>query len=128
MTGIVSYFHDEKEPVNEIIFVPTTIMSRIFRTHDAIGVLLKNNHPSEAALLTLPQFELRLDIAHTASDIKHSTAWLDHEDKKWSLLAVKSKIDTLFSEGAERNLSTTLRHRRFLFTDSFLLLWKWRVG
>ena len=29
---------------------------------------------------------------------------------------------------AERNLSTTLRHRRFLFTDSFLPLWKWRVG
>ena len=29
---------------------------------------------------------------------------------------------------ADRNLSTTLRHRRFLFTDSFLLLWKWRVG
>ena len=28
----------------------------------------------------------------------------------------------------ERNLSTILRHRRFLFTDSFLLLWKWRVG
>ena len=28
----------------------------------------------------------------------------------------------------ERNLSTTLRHRRFLFTDSFLLLWKWRGG
>ena len=102
MTGIVSYFHDEKEPVNEIIFVPTTIMSRIFRTHDAIGVLLKNNHPSEAAVLTLTQFELRLDIAHTASDIKHSTAWLDHEDKKWSLLAVKNKIATLFSEGAER--------------------------
>ena len=31
MTGIVSYFHEEKEPVNEIIFVPTTIMSRILR-------------------------------------------------------------------------------------------------
>ena len=30
--------------------------------------------------------------------------------------------------GRLRNLSTTLRHRRFLFTDSFLLLWKWRVG
>ena len=25
---------------------------------------------------------------------------------------------------AERNLSTILRHRRFLFTDSLLLLWK----
>ena len=33
-----------------------------------------------------------------------------------------------FAEAACRNLSTTLRHRRFLFTDSFLLLWKWRVG
>ena len=31
-------------------------------------------------------------------------------------------------EKNKRNLSTTLRHRRFLFTDSFLLLWKWRVG
>ena len=29
---------------------------------------------------------------------------------------------------ARRNLSTILRHRRFLFTDSLLLLWKWRVG
>ena len=34
----------------------------------------------------------------------------------------------LHIHGALRNLSTTLRHRRFLFTDSFLLLWKWRVG
>ena len=34
----------------------------------------------------------------------------------------------LEQEVASRNLSTTLRHRRFLFTDSFLLLWKWRVG
>ena len=33
-----------------------------------------------------------------------------------------------YPAGALRNLSTTLRHRRFLFTDSFLLLWKWRVG
>ena len=32
------------------------------------------------------------------------------------------------SELALRNLSTILRHRRLLFTDSFLLLWEWRVG
>ena len=32
------------------------------------------------------------------------------------------------SFNSKRNLSTTLRHRWFLFTDSFLLLWKWRVG
>ena len=34
----------------------------------------------------------------------------------------------LYYSWSKRNLSTTLRHRRFLFTDSFLLLWKWRVG
>ena len=40
-----------------------------------------------------------------------------------------SKADAaLFHFKVMRNLSTTLRHRRFLFTDSFLLLWKWRVG
>ena len=37
-------------------------------------------------------------------------------------------LDKLILKEAFRNLSTTLRHRRFLFTDSFLLLWKWRVG
>ena len=41
-----------------------------------------------------------------------------------------AKIEHLAADGLAdiRNLSTTLRHRRFLFTDSFLLLWKWRVG
>ena len=37
-------------------------------------------------------------------------------------------ISDLCDDLGFRNLSTTLRHRRFLFTDSFLLLWKWRVG
>ena len=39
---------------------------------------------------------------------------------------LKGSVDDVVE--ALRNLSTTLRHRRFLFTDSFLLLWKWRVG
>ena len=33
-------------------------------------------------------------------------------------------VSSLAAVGEGRNLSTTLRHRRFLFTDSFLLLWK----
>ena len=40
---------------------------------------------------------------------------------------LQQALETVASR-AMRNLSTTLRHRRFLFTDSFLLLWKWRVG
>lgn len=35
------YFIDEEKQINEIIFVPQAIMSRILRTHDAITLLLK---------------------------------------------------------------------------------------
>ena len=35
--------------------------------------------------------------------------------------AMSSDADVM---AAQRNLSTILRHRRFLFTDSLLLLWK----
>ena len=47
-----------------------------------------------------------------------------------SILQLDKEIQLLETARAtaKRNLSTTLRHRRFLFTDSFLLLWKWRVG
>ena len=43
-------------------------------------------------------------------------------------LRVPELHEFVHSASKFRNLSTTLRHRRFLFTDSFLLLWKWRVG
>ena len=43
-------------------------------------------------------------------------------------LAAIFVVASFLTHDGERNLSTTLRHRRFLFTDSFLLLWKWRVG
>ena len=102
MGKINDYFYRDKKHVNEIIFVPMMIMSRIIRTHDAIDLLLKNGHPSEATVLALTQFELRLDLAYTASDVKHAAGWLDHEDRKWSLMSVKDKIETLFSEDAER--------------------------
>ena len=44
--------------------------------------------------------------------------------------SVRVRVEHVFGAQSNdmRNLSTTLRHRRFLFTDSFLLLWKWRVG
>ena len=43
-------------------------------------------------------------------------------------LIAGDQAEEAFDLAEPRNLSTTLRHRRFLFTDSFLLLWKWRVG
>ena len=86
---IVTYFFKEGATINEIIIVPITLMGRIIRTHDAILLLLNEEHPSEAAVLALTQFELRLDLAYTADDVKHAAAWLEHEKLEWSLLSVK---------------------------------------
>ena len=47
---------------------------------------------------------------------------------EFKLEAIQRASEEGVTDKAVRNLSTTLRHRRFLFTDSFLLLWKWRVG
>ena len=54
-------------------------------------------------------------LAERGVDVSYETI------RRWSL-----KFGQAYAR--KRNLSTTLRHRRFLFTDSFLLLWKWRVG
>lgn len=98
---IISYFFKEGTTINEIIIVPINIMSRIVRVHDAIQLLIKEQHPSEAAVLALTQFELRLDLAYTASDVKHAAAWLEHENTKWPLMSVKGKMDLLFKESKE---------------------------
>ena len=102
VTAIMEYFVREQTKINEIIIVPYTIMARIVRTNDAIQLLLKEGHPSEAAVLVLTEFELRLDLAYVAHDVKHAAAWLDHENTKWSLITVGDKINTLFSDEAER--------------------------
>ena len=52
-----------------------------------------------------------------------------HRTHRTHSIAFKRQVVQEYLAGETlRNLSTTLRHRRFLFTDSFLLLWKWRVG
>lgn len=110
-SGIMNYFFKEGATINEIIIVPITLLGRIIRTHDAIQLLLKEEHPSEAAVLALTQFELRLDLAYTADDVKRAAAWLEHEKLERSLLSVKKKIETLFKDEAEReNLSEIFKY------------------
>jgi hypothetical protein len=100
---IVAYFHDEQKPINEIVIVPLMISARICRTYDAIQLLLENGHPSEAAVLTLTQFELRLDLAHTAHDVAHAAEWLDHDNLGWSVVQkMEKKINGLFSDSDDR--------------------------
>jgi hypothetical protein len=100
---IVAYFHDGQKAINEIIIVPLLISARIFRTYDAINMLLENGYVSEAAVLTLTQFELRLDLAYTAHDVTHATEWLGHERLDWSVAQkMDKKINSLFNDPDDR--------------------------
>lgn len=104
LTGqIVAYFHSEEKAINEIVIVPLLVSARIVRTYDAIQLLLKNGHASEAAVLALTQFELRLDLAYTAHDVTHATEWLDHENIGWSVAQkMEKKINSLFTDQDDR--------------------------
>ena len=100
---IVRHFCEGKDPINEIIFVPLTIFARIIRTHLAIELLIEQKHPSEAAVLALTEFELRLALAHTASDIKQATEWVAREDRRFLSMKTKDQICALFDKKADQD-------------------------
>jgi hypothetical protein len=68
LADISLYFYETKTPVNEIIFVPSSLFGRIIGTHDSIGTLLSDDYVVDAAIITLAQFELRFQLAWTAHD------------------------------------------------------------
>ncbi len=103
ISQMVEYFQRIDAPLSEIIFVPLIIFFRIARTRDAIEALVRAGFHTEAAVLVLTQFELRLDIAYTARDIEQATEWLSHENTKWSVKSIKDKIKFLLPDEAERS-------------------------
>ena len=82
------------KPINEIIFVPTAIYTRIIGTHDSIGLLLDSGYIADAAAIVLTQFELRVQLAWTAHDIKNASQWVAHAD----LLNAPKKIITTINQ------------------------------
>ena len=90
------HFIRERTECSEIIFVPVMIFTRIVHTYDAIESLVSNEFYAEAAVLVLTQFELRLDLAYTASSIEHATKWISHEDTKWPVLSIEKKLKYYF--------------------------------
>jgi Family of unknown function (DUF5677) len=102
-TQLVAYFHAGQATVNEIIIVPLLISARILRTYDAIQFLLENGYVSEATILTLTQFELRLDLAYTAHNVANASEWLDHEKLHVSIgRKMEEKINSLFADKDDR--------------------------
>jgi hypothetical protein len=77
------------------------------RTHDAVALLLKDKHYSEAAVLVLTQFELRFDLLYVSSDIKHATAWVEHEKPTMLNIAMKAKLNKLFKPAEADRLYET---------------------
>jgi hypothetical protein len=109
LVGIGAYFVKEKKAINEIVFVPIALALRIIRTYEAIGVLLKEDHPQEAAVLALTMFELRFDLLYVASDIKRATQWVEHENPKSLSIGMKDKLLALFSRAEAERLYETFR-------------------
>jgi hypothetical protein len=91
---IAGYFSGKE--INELIFVPLTIMSRIIRTYEAAALLLKEQYNPEAAVLILTQFELRFDLLYVASDITRATEWVEHENLKAMSATMRAKLVSLY--------------------------------
>ncbi|SHM73057.1 hypothetical protein [Roseibium suaedae] len=123
MLGIGSYFAQGDKKINEIIFVPMAITARIARLHEAIATLLKDGYISEAAILSLTVFELRIDLLDVASDIKRATAWIEHDNPKRKLEGMKPSLVRLFSAARANRMYEIFRtlsgikHGNPLFSD-----------
>ena len=90
----------------------------------AVMQILAASPNGEATVRTLIK-EVPNYIKLTAEDKKPSPTRPAEQMWEQRVRNLKSHYKTrgnVISEG--RNLSTILRHRRFLFTDSLLLLWK----
>jgi hypothetical protein len=109
LAGIGAYFLDERKPINEIIFAPLALALRIVRTYEAVGLLLEDDYPQEAAVLALTMFELRFDLLYVASDIKRATQWVEHDNPKALSVSMKDKLLALFARLEAERLYDTFR-------------------
>ena len=101
---IDGYLRREKTTICEIISNPFIISKQIFRTYDAIDLLIREAFISEARLLVLIQFELRVDLAYSVYDSYNATRWPEHENLEWNVAqTMEKKINTIFSQRDDRS-------------------------
>ncbi|ACK51111.1 hypothetical protein Msil_2173 [Methylocella silvestris BL2] len=109
---ITGYFHRKQTEINEIIFVPLIIFARIVRLRDAALMLTQGGFPTEAGIIVLSQFEAKLDLAQSATDVTWAARWLEHQDTRHSLTAkITDAINKVFEDEADRSLEQSIfRH------------------
>lgn len=110
IASIGSFFASGDRTTNEIILVPMTIFARIVRVHEATVGLLKDGYVSEAAVLTLTAFELRIDLLDTASDINRATAWIEHGDVARKPDSVRATLNRLFRKAETDRMYEIFRY------------------
>jgi len=109
ISEITGYFHREQTTLSEFYFVPTIIMSRIFRLRDAALILTKAHHPAEAAIILLSQLEAKLDLAQAARDVKWATRWVEHKNTRHSITPkVNEAIAYVFDEKVDRMVEQSI--------------------
>jgi hypothetical protein len=96
------YFYENNKYINEIIFVPAAIFSRIIETHDSVGLLLDAGQVVDACIITLAQFGLRIQLAWTAHDIENASKWGAHADTIYTPRKIRNTIEKLYPESDER--------------------------
>jgi hypothetical protein len=87
--------------VNELFFVPSMIVSRLIRHHDAIELLIRNGFTSEAGIIGLTEFELCLDVLYIGDNVTRATEWMDHRSTRLSPWKVKEKIEDIWASDPE---------------------------
>lgn len=87
------------------------ICNRIQRMQRAIEELVSAGLPSEAAVVALAQFELRLDVMYIGDDDDKANRWMNNTNREKSPWPVRQKIERVFSDEARRE------HERVLYRE-----------
>ncbi len=90
-------------PMNELRFVQFSLLARTFRLLRGIHTLVRERQPTEAGILTLSLFEVRLDAQYIGANIDRAHHWMTHDSELHQAWTVRSKINELYPRPEERD-------------------------
>jgi hypothetical protein len=79
-----------------LFLVPTILVYRAIRQHDAIQLLLRHGFVPEASVIGLTQFELCLEVLYVGGDLDRATKWMNHASTRNTPWTVADKINDVW--------------------------------